>query len=89
MNYDQRFLPIEIAGILIGDILVVFRRVVIWTSRVVGFTMSMPDHGYSTSNPLFDEQMHVDICEEIQLHICHLQCCLPSQARRSQRMCRI
>lgn len=42
--------------------------VVIFHIQVVGFCILLAHHGDSTTCPLLNEQMHVHICQQLQLH---------------------
>ena len=42
--------------------------VVIFHTQVVGFCILLAHHGDSTTGPLLNEQMHVHICQQLQLH---------------------
>ena len=42
--------------------------VVIFHTRVVGFCILLAHHRDSTTGPLLNEQIHVHICQQLQLH---------------------
>ena len=57
-------------------------RVVVGDVGVVGDGMPPGDHLHAAVNPALNEQMHVDIREQFQLHPSHLQHGVPAEARR-------
>ena len=57
-------------------------RVVVGDEGVVGDGMLPGDDRHAAANPALDEQMHVDVREQFQLHLGHLQHGVPAEARR-------
>ena len=57
-------------------------RVVVGDEVVVGDGMLPGDDRHAAANPALDQQMHVDVREQFQLHLGHLQHGVPAEARR-------
>ena len=64
-------------GVVVGDV------------GVVGDGVPPGDHRDAAANPALDEQMHVDVCEQFQLHLGHLQHGVPAETRRGVIVCRV
>ena len=63
--------------------------VVVGNVGVVGVGVPTGDHRDAAANPALDEQMHVDVREQFQLHLGHLQHGVPAEARRGVIVCRV
>ena len=73
---------VQVVGIEIRDVRGRTAKVVVGDVGVVGDGMPPGDHRHAAANPALDEQMHVDVREQFQLHLGHLQLGVPAEARR-------
>ena len=65
------------AGVVVGHV------------GIVRTTVFVGNHRHAAANPALDEQMHIYICEQLQLHLGHFQHGVPAEARRGVIVCRV
>ena len=74
--------PVQIVRIEVYDVGGRTARVVVGDVGVVGDGVPTRYHRHAAANPAIDEYVHVDVREQFQLHVGHLQHGFPAQARR-------
>ena len=80
---------VQVIGVEISDVRGRSARVAVGDVGVVGDGVPPGDHRDAAANPALDEQMHVDVREQFQLHLGHLQHGVPAEAQRGVIVCRM